>query len=86
MEAQWTIRVEGLGDCISVRLAWCGGVSVLGFELGGGLGEGFDLGGSLVVEDAELAWGRGAVGVRFLNFALCLAHNSFFSVAEALRQ
>ena len=55
MEAQWTIQVEGLGDCISVRLAWCGGVGVLGFELGGGLGEGFDFGGSLVVEDAELA-------------------------------
>ena len=55
MEAQWTVRVEGFGDRISVRLAWCGGVGILGFKAGGGLGEGFDFGGSLVVEDAELA-------------------------------
>ena len=55
MEAQWTIQNEGFGDHITVRFAWCGGVGVLGFKAGGGLGEGFDFGGSLVVEDAELA-------------------------------
>ena len=47
--------MEGFGDRISVRLAWCEGVGVLGFEVGGGLGEGFDVEGSLVIEEAELA-------------------------------